>query len=344
MNPSRKSVAILVAALLAVPALAPPCPAGPILDWLCGKAPNMTSQTMYVPPYVEGAPPVGPPVVTVPASPVAACGGCAPSCGSSAPACGGCAPQVCQYTPYAAYRTVYQPVQGIVYQPSLGSYPPVGCAVAAYRPVLAWVEQPRLVQYTTYRVMYPAVPVVAYSPACAACPSPCAACPSPCAGYGCGVPSTGCNSCAPPPAASLPSTSYPSAPLPALPETSAPSAATPLPTFENPSAASPTTSAAPVTQPGNAGNGAAPPAPSGAYQPRPPVRVEPEAPKSGSKTSTEGYPRLIFPQPDAKNSSLPAPKRSVSNDRLTAVPRPGIIHQAAMPISQDASGWVPLQE
>jgi hypothetical protein len=342
MYTSKKSVVIFAAALLAVLALTPPCPGGPILDWICGRAPNMTSQTSYVPPYVEGAPVVASPVVTMPASPVVGCGGCAPACGSCAPtcgscapACGGCAPQVCQYAPYAAYRTVYQPVQTVAYQPALGCYPPGGYAVTAYRPVVVWAQQPRLIPYATYRAVYPVVPVVAYSPVYAACPAPCV-------GYGCGVPSSGCNSCAAP----QPSTYYPSAPSSALPETSGPSGATPLPTFANPPASVPSSGAAPASEPGKAGNGGVNPAQKTIYEQKP-IKPEPEAPNNALKAPGDGKPLLIFPHPDAKNSSLPAPKRNVSGDRLTALPRPAIVRQVAMPIlppAQDASGWEPLQE
>jgi hypothetical protein len=247
MNSSRKSVAMIAVVLLAVLTLTASCQAGPILDWLCGRAPNMTAQTSYIPPYVGGPPAVAPPVVTLPATSTAACGGCAPTCGgcapacgscapaygSCAPACGSCAPQVCQYIPYTSYRTVYAPVAATACQSAPSCSPSSGCPVTMYRPVVVWAQQPRLIPYTTYRPLYSPVALVAYYPVYAACPTPCVSYGGPPA-ISCGIPSSGCGSCVPAVTAAAPSSPYPLVPSTTATPPFEATPSTPPRTFESP--------------------------------------------------------------------------------------------------------------
>ncbi|MHB1037850.1 MAG: hypothetical protein ACYC35_25925 [Pirellulales bacterium] len=115
-----------------------------------------------------------------------------------APACTSCAmpaPQVCNYTPVTAYRTVYMPVPVTAYQPVSACDPCSGCPVTTLRPITTYVQQVRLVPYTTYRPVY--------ASACASpCGSPCGI--GGCASGACGVAAPSylgaapaCSSCAP---------------------------------------------------------------------------------------------------------------------------------------------------
>ncbi|MBN2578322.1 MAG: hypothetical protein JXB10_04965 [Pirellulales bacterium] len=334
MNPSRKSAAVMAVTLLAVLALTAPCHAGPIWDWLFGKAPNMTAQTTYTPPYIA-ATPVAPPIVTVPAAPAVtygscapacgscapACGTCAPSYGSCAPGCGSCAPQVCQYAPYVSYRPVYQSVQ-----------------VAAYRPVALWTQLPRLTQYTTYRPVLAAVPIVAYSPVCTACPAPCVnyGCPS---AVGYGVPAPSCNSCASAIPTAAPQSSYPLGTSTGMSSTSVPSTSVPPKTFvDPPSNPPPTPVTTPSTNSDKSGDASAGAASDSVYQQKTSDKGGPEFPKNSSETPAEGNQILPIPQ----LNSLPSPQRSAADDRLTANPHPARVRQVAMPTAsstEELTGW-----
>jgi hypothetical protein len=136
----------------------------------------------------------------------------------AAPGCSTCATQTCGYMPTVVYRALYQPAVVTAYQPVYQpvyqtAYQPVyqpaapcntctSYAVTTYRPPFAWAYQGSLVPYTTYRPVYAAMPVVAYS-GCNSCASytPAPACSS-CASGGCGTvtyqapAATGCSSCA----------------------------------------------------------------------------------------------------------------------------------------------------
>lgn len=134
--------------------------------------------------------------------------GCAaPTYAVAAPAC---ATRTCGYMPTVVYRALYQPavvrayrpVYQPVYQPAAPCNTCTSYAVTTYRPPFAWAYQGRLVPYTTYRPVYRARPVVAYSGCnwCAAYSS-CSSC-SPCVGS-CGAvtyetPASSCSSCAAP--------------------------------------------------------------------------------------------------------------------------------------------------
>jgi len=65
-----------------------------------------------------------------------------------------CVQQTCQYVPQTCYRTVYQRRPVVSYQPVVSTDACTGCAVTTYRPVTTWVNQARLVPYTTYRLVY----------------------------------------------------------------------------------------------------------------------------------------------------------------------------------------------
>ena len=83
--------------------------------------------------------------------------------------------------PTAVYRALYQPAVATAYQPVYQPAAPcTTCAsygVTTYRPAFGWTYQARLVPYTTYRPVYTAAPVVAYS-GCSSCASysPCTSC------------------------------------------------------------------------------------------------------------------------------------------------------------------------
>ncbi|MCC6123521.1 MAG: hypothetical protein IT426_01015 [Pirellulales bacterium] len=161
--------------------LSPAAQAGPIMEWLCGCSPNMTSQSTYTPAYVPTA------VVAAPA----------PSCSSCAPQTTYYAPQTAYYAPtvtyYAAPVTTYRPFIPIVPRPTTTYYAAPGynpysaAPVTAYRPLVPVqpvVTTTRLIPYTSYRMVYPTT--VAYygvAPVYSVAP-PCVTVPPPCADYG----------------------------------------------------------------------------------------------------------------------------------------------------------------
>ena len=186
------TVLCAIAALSAMPSEGRAC--WPF-DCLFGAsaAPAPAACTTYAPPYQPGVP---------------ACSSCTPSCSSCvtvAPSCSTCVPQTCEM-PVVTYRPLFP--AAVAYQPVVSAYP-----VTTYRPLLG-IYQTRMVPYTTYRMVTPAVAYPSYScyspcTSCSACPScrtPCASCSpctgcSSCAGGACGVstydtaPTSGCSSC-----------------------------------------------------------------------------------------------------------------------------------------------------
>lgn len=123
-----------------------------------------------------------------------------------------CATQTCNYVPRTSYRTVLRTAPTTVYRPVSYCDPCTGCARTTYRPITSYVRSAQLVPYTTYRPVWT-------SSCYASCATPCAttcgtACGTSC-GTACGTsygtttystPSSGCSSCAPAPATTIPAT------------------------------------------------------------------------------------------------------------------------------------------
>ena len=176
-----------LSAMLSMPATSE---AGPILDWLCGTAPNVSAQTTYTEPYIA----------TENVAPAYA----APAYAAPAAGCSSCAPQVVQYAAYTSYRPAYvrpvttyyvKPACNTCASPTTAFYPAAPCsscapAVTAYRPVVAFTQQVRMIPYATYRMAYMPVTYIGYAPAAPVCASPCTA---PCATPG-AAPCTSCGS------------------------------------------------------------------------------------------------------------------------------------------------------
>lgn len=87
-------------------------------------------------------------------------------------------PTVVNYVPQTCYRTQYVTVPMTTYRPATGCDPCTGCPVTTMRPVIAYVQQARLVPYTTYRAVLtsgspcmPAYGAVGYAPSssCSGC-------------------------------------------------------------------------------------------------------------------------------------------------------------------------------
>ncbi|HUY89070.1 MAG TPA: hypothetical protein VMV10_10075 [Pirellulales bacterium] len=88
-------------------------------------------------------------------------------------------PTVVNYMPQSGYRTQYVTVPMTTYRPATGCDPCTGFPVTTMRPVISYVQQARLVPYTTYRAVLtspasPCAPVygaAAYAPAstCSGC-------------------------------------------------------------------------------------------------------------------------------------------------------------------------------
>jgi hypothetical protein len=82
-------------------------------------------------------------------------------CRSSAPAvamadpCNTCQPPqvTANYVPQTCYRTQYVNVPVTTYRPATGTDPCTGCPVTCMRPTISYVQQARLVPYTTFRVV-----------------------------------------------------------------------------------------------------------------------------------------------------------------------------------------------
>lgn len=63
-------------------------------------------------------------------------------------------PQVtANYVPQTCYRTQYVNVPVTTYRPAVGTDPCTGCPVTCMRPTISYVQQARLVPYTTFRVV-----------------------------------------------------------------------------------------------------------------------------------------------------------------------------------------------
>jgi len=100
---------------------------------------------------------------------------CAPAPAPCCPQTCNYAPQTCNYIPQTCYRTVIVNTPVTSCQPTVVTDPCTGCPHTTFRPVTSFVQQTRLVPYTSYRAVYA----------------------SPCGGgcSSCGVSSYGCNSC-----------------------------------------------------------------------------------------------------------------------------------------------------
>lgn len=94
--------------------------------------------------------------------------GAAPLYGAAAPADPCCAPpqvsQTVNYVPQTCYRTQYVNVPVTTYRPVVGRDPCTGCPVTCMRPATTFVQQARMVPYTTYRM-------VLTNPCCGATPA-----------------------------------------------------------------------------------------------------------------------------------------------------------------------------
>ena len=195
-----------LAAMLSMPATSKACG---FCDWLSGGSPSVAAQTTYTQPYYAAA--YAPP----------ACA--APTCAAPASGCSSCATQVVQYAPYTSYRPIYtaltapRPVTTYYYPtaayypttdcnscaaPTTTYYPTAGCntcamPVTTYRPVAAFVQQVRLIPYTTYRMAYMPVTSVAYAPACTPCASSCTSSCGSCSAVGYEGATYGSSTCSP---------------------------------------------------------------------------------------------------------------------------------------------------
>ncbi len=144
-------------------------------------------------------------------------GGCsackAPTCAAPvavAPACATCAPRACGYMPTVVYRALYQPAAPCAACAApcstCAAYQPAGCSTCApvyatttYRPAFGWISEPRVVAYTTYRPVVPAVACGSCN-ACSSCNtcagySPCTSCGGGCAAASYGEPVSSCPTC-----------------------------------------------------------------------------------------------------------------------------------------------------
>lgn len=97
-----------------------------------------------------------------------------------------CTRTVVNYVPQTAYRTVYNRVPVTQYRPVTNTDPCTGCTVTCMRPCTSYTYQVQRVPYTTYRPVYRQesyrVPVTTIT--------------NDCANGTCGLPSTGCSTCA----------------------------------------------------------------------------------------------------------------------------------------------------
>ncbi len=266
--------------------------AGPFLDWLCGKQPNETAMTTYTPPYT---------------------GECAPAV-AAAPVVVAPPP----YVEYTGYRTVVQRVPVTTYRPVLTPAPYAGYAVTAYRPVVVWSNQARLVPYTTYRAAYAPATVATYGPP-VTYSLPAGGVPVYAPTYPSAGPTYQALPLAPP---APPSIACPAdgatlgVPPPAAPAESLPSQ--PVKTFdEKPIVPNPLM----LPVPDRNGQATQAPETKTAAPPTPPANSE-----------TQPIPKV-----EPKLNSLPFTAPSDGEDRLTSRPHGPRFIQVAMPIAQPAS-------
>src|SRR3569623_1595391 len=116
------------------------------------------------------------------------------------------APTVVNYVPQTCYRTQYVTVPVTTYRPTTGCDPCTGCPITTMRPVVSYVQQARMVPYTTYR------PVV--TSGCSPCGGAVTAGYAPVASYA--APASSCSGCS---AAAAPAAMpyYNSAPMSSAP-------------------------------------------------------------------------------------------------------------------------------
>jgi hypothetical protein len=191
------------------------------------------------------------------------------------------APTVVNYVPQTCYRTQYVTVPVTTYRPAMGCDPCTGFPVTTMRPAISYVQQARLVPYTTYRA-------VLTSPV-----SPC----TPVMGSVGYAPSTGCSSCSAAPAAQP---YYSAAPAPiAAPAAAAPIASAPL---GSASPGAPTL--APTENPATSTFTQRPFIPSGPIiSSAPGVPASPPAPVNGGTLETRQKPIELPKKPEGKSSS-----------------------------------------
>jgi hypothetical protein len=327
MSANKMRCVLIACSLAAILSMSATCQAGPILDWLCGTSPGMTTQTTYTPPYYAAeyaAPACATPACATPACATPACA--TPTYAAPAGGCSSCAQQVVQYAPYTSYRPVYggftipRPVT-TYYSPSTAcnscaapttAYYPAAAynsyapAVTAYRPVVAWTQPVRIIPYTTYRMSYMPVTYVGYAqaPACTTCASPCAA---PCV--------SSCNTCGSCGVAGGCPTTYAS-----------PSCASCQPAitggYTTPSIETPSASAPVISSPAPATDSTQPPK---TFEGQKPAIGDGQAYPEKGDSNPDNKPasdpeKNIVPVPETKFNSSPGPQLLNPEDRTTSSP------------------------
>lgn len=68
--------------------------------------------------------------------------------------CNACAPQVANYVPQTCYRTQWVAVPTTTMRPVTSYDPCTGCPVTCLRPMVSYVQRPRLIPYNSYRIVY----------------------------------------------------------------------------------------------------------------------------------------------------------------------------------------------
>jgi hypothetical protein len=126
------------------------------------------------------------------------------------------APTVVNYVPQTCYRTQYVTVPVTTYRPSTGCDPCTGCPITTMRPVVSYVQQARMVPYTTYRAVV--------TSGCSPCGGAVTAGYAPVASYA--APASSCSGCS---AAAAPASMpyYNSAPMSVAPSAAAPLSSAP---------------------------------------------------------------------------------------------------------------------
>lgn len=223
------------------------------------------------------------------------------------------APTVVNYVPQTCYRTQYVTVPVTTYRPAMGCDPCTGFPVTTMRPAISYVQQARLVPYTTYRAVLtspvsPCMPVMGS------------------VGY---APSPGCSSCSAAPAAQP---YYSAAPAPiAAPAAAAPIASAPL---GSASPGAPTL--APTENPATSTFTQRPYVPSGPIiSSSPGVPGAPPAAVNGGTLETRQKPIELPKKPEGKSSSSEstdgkspskAPESKAESDADSASSAPRLIN------------------
>lgn len=208
------------------------------------------------------------------------------------------APTVVNYVPQTCYRTQYVTVPVTTYRPAMGCDPCTGFPVTTMRPAISYVQQARLVPYTTYRAVLtspvsPCMPVMGS------------------VGY---APRPGCSSCSAAPAAQP---YYSAAPAPlAAPAAAAPMSAAPIATAPTGAASPGAPTLAPTENPATSTFTERPFIPSGPIiSSSPVVPGSPPPAVNGGAVETRQKPIELQKKPEEKSSSgAPADGKSRSKD------------------------------